>query len=77
MDAVFQRASAGRTAEVLSVLDEAAGWLHARGISQWPPSFEPSRVEEAIARGETWLVRVGGRSAARPASDWTSPRSSW
>lgn len=70
MDAVFQRASAGRTAEVLSVLDEAAGWLHARGISQWPPRFESSWVEEAIARGETWLVRVGGETLTL---DWSDP----
>lgn len=45
--------------DVLSVLDGAAAWLQSRGVVQWPSRFDPSWVEGAIRRGETWLVRVG------------------
>ena len=45
--------------DVLSVLDDAAAWLQSGGVVQWPPRFEPSWVEGALRRGETWLVRVG------------------
>jgi GNAT superfamily N-acetyltransferase len=44
--------------DVLSVLDDAATWLQSRGVVQWPSRFDPSWVEGAIRRGETWLVRV-------------------
>ena len=46
--------------DVLSVLDDAAAWLQSGGVVQWPSRFEPSWVEGALRRGETWLVRVGG-----------------
>lgn len=50
--------------DVLSVLDEAAAWLQRGGVAQWPSRFEPSWVEGAIRRGETWLVRVGETMSA-------------
>ncbi|MEU8913222.1 GNAT family N-acetyltransferase [Streptomyces nigrescens] len=71
-DAVtFRRAVSGCTDEVLSVLDEAAGWLDARGVAQWPLRFEAAWVEEAISRGETWLVEVGNRTAGTVTLDWS------
>ncbi|MEV8587586.1 GNAT family N-acetyltransferase [Streptomyces sp. NPDC051180] len=70
---VFEVASDGRTDEVLGVLDEAAEWLGAQGIAQWPPRFEAEWVAGAIARGETWLVRVDDRTAGTITLDWHDP----
>lgn len=73
MEVVFQRAGMDRVDEVLSVLDEAAGWLNARGISQWPAHFEAAWVEEAISRGETWLVTIEDKVAGTVSLDWADP----
>ncbi|WP_165953859.1 GNAT family N-acetyltransferase [Streptomyces sp. 8K308] len=66
----FRRATHECTPEVLSVLDEAAAWLMARGISQWPARFQAAWVEEAISRGETWLVGLGEETAGTVTLDW-------
>ena len=55
----FLTAVPGQLDDLLSVLDDAAAWLQAGGVVQWPSRFEPSWVEGALRRGETWLVRVG------------------
>lgn len=60
----FLRASPSQLDDVLTILDEAARWLQARGVVQWPSRFEPSWVEGAIGRGETWLARVGATACA-------------
>jgi GNAT superfamily N-acetyltransferase len=57
--------------DVLSVLNEAAAWLRGQGITQWPARFEPSWVEGAIRRGETWLVEVDGMIGATATVDWS------
>jgi hypothetical protein len=72
-DVVFLRADAERMDDVLGALDEAAGWLEARGIDQWPSRFEGAWVEEAVSRGETWLVEVGGKVAGTVTVDWSDP----
>ena len=59
--------------DVLSVLDEAAAWLRARGISQWPARFEACWIESAIRRGETWLVRINDKTAGTVTLDWADP----
>lgn len=47
---------------VLAVLDDAAGWLHRRGIQQWPASFSDlsgwraERIAAYIAAGDIWLA---------------------
>jgi GNAT superfamily N-acetyltransferase len=41
---------------VLDVLADAAEWLRARGIDQWPERFDADWVMPAIERGETWLA---------------------
>jgi GNAT superfamily N-acetyltransferase len=56
----FLVAAPGQVDEVLAVLDEAAAWLHGRGLEQWPARFDPSWVEGAVRRGETWLALAGG-----------------
>jgi len=72
-ETTFQRAASDRVDDVLSVLDEAAGWLGARGIRQWPARFEAAWVEEAISRGETWLVEAEGKVAGTVTVDWSDP----
>lgn len=57
--------------DVLSVLDEAAARLRGQGITQWPARFEPSWIEGAIRRGETWLVEVDGTIGATVTVDWS------
>ena len=69
----FRCAGSEHTGDVLSVLDEAAGWLGARGVGQWPRRFEAAWVEDAISRGETWLVEVDGRVAGTATVDWSDP----
>jgi GNAT superfamily N-acetyltransferase len=63
----------GQVDDVLMVLDEAAAWLQSRGIVQWPPRFEPSWIQGAIRRGETWLVKVGGTISATVTLDLSDP----
>jgi len=58
--ATFVVAAAGQVDDVLAVLDEAAAWLQARGVEQWPPRFERSWIEGGVRRGETWLALVDG-----------------
>ncbi|GGS61335.1 GNAT family N-acetyltransferase [Actinokineospora fastidiosa] len=47
---------------VLSLLDEAAAWLQARGINQWPSSFTKDatwrmeRIKSYVDRGLTFLA---------------------
>jgi GNAT superfamily N-acetyltransferase len=66
-------ASPGQLDDVLAVLDEAAAWLQGRQVAQWPPRFEPSWVEGAIGRGETWLVRVGETISGTVTLDQADP----
>jgi GNAT superfamily N-acetyltransferase len=73
VEVVYQRVGVDRMDDVLSVLDEAAGWLSARGVSQWPSRFEAAWVEGAISRGETWLVGVGDKVAGTITMDWSDP----
>jgi GNAT superfamily N-acetyltransferase len=69
----FRVARPDQLGDVLGVLDEAAAWLRERGITQWPARFEPSWVEGAIRRGETWLVEVDGTVRATVTVDWSDP----
>ncbi len=57
-----RRAGDGDVDEVLSVLDEAVGWLAGRGIEQWPARFERGWLEGPVRRGESWLAESGGRA---------------
>ncbi|MGW0803028.1 GNAT family N-acetyltransferase [Nonomuraea sp. NPDC002799] len=70
---VYRRVDRGQEDEVLAVLDETAAWLATEGVQQWPRRFERAWIGPAIARGETWLVEVGGRVAATVTLDWSDP----
>ncbi|WP_424535339.1 GNAT family N-acetyltransferase [Sphaerisporangium viridialbum] len=42
---------------VLALLAETAGWLHGRGIRQWPVAgFPAARIEPLIAEGTLWVL---------------------
>jgi len=69
----FVTATPEQTGQVLAVLDEAAAWLHERGVEQWPVRFEPSWIEGAIRRGETWLVNVGDSASGTVTLDRSDP----
>ena len=56
MTPTMRRAGPGDVADVLTVLDEVAGWLDERGVRQWPPRFEEEWVEPSVLAGETWLA---------------------
>jgi hypothetical protein len=66
-------AGPGQVADVLAVLDEAAAWLRERGVGQWPSRFEPSWVEGAVQRGETWLAVAGGTVRGTVTLDHADP----
>lgn len=69
----FLVAAPGQVDDVLAVLNEAAAWLQERGVEQWPPRFDPSWIEGAIRRGETWLVTVDGMLSATVTLDLSDP----
>ncbi|HEY6496278.1 MAG TPA: GNAT family N-acetyltransferase [Trebonia sp.] len=69
----FAVADPGQVGDVLAVLDEAAAWLHGRGVEQWPARFEASWVEGAVRRGETWLVTAGGTVSGTVTLDRRDP----
>lgn len=49
---------------IMAIIDEAAAWLHAQGITQQGQSPQPPAfvafIEQQIARGDVYLARVGG-----------------
>jgi Acetyltransferase (GNAT) family len=59
--------------EVLDVLAEAAGWLSARGVEQWPARFESDWVLPAIERGDTWLAERDGEVVGSLVVQWEDP----
>jgi ribosomal protein S18 acetylase RimI-like enzyme len=57
----IMQAHAADLAAVMGILDEAAAWLEARGIRQWPAPHPPhvwQRTMAAIERGEVYLAYV-------------------
>jgi GNAT superfamily N-acetyltransferase len=58
---------------VLDVLADAAAWLRARGIDQWPDRFERGWVMPAIEQGETWLAERGGDVVGTLVVQWEDP----
>lgn len=72
-DLVFHRAGPEDVSDVVTILDDAAAWLHARGLRQWPSRFRPEVVSPAVDAGETWLVTVAGRLAGTVTVDEDDP----
>jgi GNAT superfamily N-acetyltransferase len=58
---------------VLDVLAEAAAWLRAQEVEQWPDQFERSWVVPAIERGETWLAEDGSDVVGTLVVQWDDP----
>jgi GNAT superfamily N-acetyltransferase len=58
---------------VLDLLAEAAAWLGARGVEQWPDRFERDWVMPAIERGETWLAEGDGEVVGSLVVQWKDP----
>jgi hypothetical protein len=58
---------------VLDVLTDAARWLRARGIDQWPERFDIEWVMPAIERGETWLAERDGEIVGSLVVQWEDP----
>ena len=64
---------------VVSILEEAAQWIMAQGIDQWPATFPPqwrTRIVESIQRGEVHLARLDGQPVGTLTLQW-SDRMVW
>jgi len=57
----IKHATAADLMEVLALLNEAAAWLHSRGLDQWPDGFSANRIGPMVARHEVWIARNDGR----------------
>ncbi|WP_045876664.1 GNAT family N-acetyltransferase [Pseudofrankia sp. DC12] len=59
---------------VAGILAEAARWLAARGIEQWPADgFPVADIRDRIARGETYVAEADGHAVATISLDWADP----
>jgi GNAT superfamily N-acetyltransferase len=64
-DVRLEPATLAEAADCLRLRDEAAAWLLGRGLDQWRSGeVSLAEVEEAVRRGETLVVREGGRVVA-------------
>ena len=68
-----RRAGAGDVDEIVEVLSEAAGWLLARGICQWPDPFPRARVAALVDRGDFYVASSGGETVGTLALMWSDP----
>jgi GNAT superfamily N-acetyltransferase len=69
----IRRARPDEIEVVLAVLADAAAWLRARGVKQWPDQFPTDWVTPAIEAGETWLAELDGRIAGTLVVQWDDP----
>src|SRR5947209_20416084 len=59
---------------VLSILDEAAAWITARGIDQWRPgSFSRADLARQIEQDEVYLALYEGLPIATFTLCWSDP----
>jgi ribosomal protein S18 acetylase RimI-like enzyme len=68
-----EKASRGELGDVVAVLSEAAAWLNARGIEQWPDPYPADWVEPSIRRGETYLAHEGDDVVGTITLRWEDP----
>ena len=68
-----RRAAPEEVDEIVAVLTEAALWLRARGIEQWPDPFPRERVERLVRRGDFYLASLNGHSVGTLALLWSDP----
>ena len=59
--------------EVVAILSEAARWLLARGIVQWPDPFPPELIAPGVERDEVYLAQIDGKPAATVTLQWEDP----
>lgn len=59
--------------EIVDILSEAARWLLARGIRQWPDPFPRERVAALAERGSFHLAGLGGETVGTLALLWRDP----
>jgi GNAT superfamily N-acetyltransferase len=69
----IRRARPGEIEVVLAVLADAAAWLRARGVEQWPERFAADWVLPAIGAGETWLAELDGQIVGTLVVQWGDP----
>jgi GNAT superfamily N-acetyltransferase len=72
-DLEVRRAVPADVDEIVAMLSEAARWLRARGIRQWPDPFPRSRVEPLVRRGDFYLASLDGQPAGTLALLWSDP----
>jgi GNAT superfamily N-acetyltransferase len=68
-----RRAEAQDVDQIVGVLSEAAAWLLAREVRQWPDPFPRERVSAVVARGDFYLASSGGETVATLALMWSDP----
>jgi GNAT superfamily N-acetyltransferase len=69
----MRRAAVSDIDDVLAVLDEAAAWLRAQGVRQWPPHFRQEWIEPDVREGNTWLAVGEEAVLATVTLDWDDP----
>ncbi len=74
IDLTIRPAAADDLDVVVGIIRDAARWLAARGVEQWPADgFPPHTIADRIGRGETYVVDVDGDPAATVSIDWADP----
>jgi ribosomal protein S18 acetylase RimI-like enzyme len=59
--------------EIVDILSEAARWLLARGIRQWPDPFPGDRIAGPVERGAFHLALLGSETVGTLALLWSDP----
>jgi ribosomal protein S18 acetylase RimI-like enzyme len=66
-----RRAGPEDVGKIVDILSEAARWLSARGIDQWPDPFPRERVAALVRRGDFHLARLNGEAVGTLALLWS------
>jgi GNAT superfamily N-acetyltransferase len=69
----LRQARPDETEVVLAVLSDAAAWLRAQGVEQWPDRFSTEWVMPTIEAGETWLAEANGEAVGTLVVQWDDP----
>lgn len=64
------RATAQDMEILYGILNEAARWIHQRGIDQWQYPFNRERIEKALAEHEVYLARQDGEPVGTLTLQW-------
>jgi GNAT superfamily N-acetyltransferase len=58
---------------VMSILSDAASWLKARGVIQWPERFPEDLLLATVSERDLYLVRRDGDIAGTVTLQWSDP----